>query len=110
MPSGMELDVAIAAEETRLAELDRLSEAARGRLLELRVARERAERKVDDERTSLGAGAAWSAERKVALFASLFRGREDVFRCGGRTRGRAAAGGRRVARMSGFEAYARSRV
>ncbi len=79
MPSGMELDVAIAAEETRLAELDRLSEAARGRLLELRVARERAERKVDDERTSPGPGAAWSAERKVALFASLFRGREDVF-------------------------------
>jgi hypothetical protein len=37
-----DLDVAIVAEETRLAELGRLSEAARGRLVELRVARERA--------------------------------------------------------------------
>jgi superfamily II DNA or RNA helicase len=79
MPSAAELDEAIAAEEARLAELDRLSDIARGRLVELRAARERVLREVDDEPTRLGPLAAWSAERKVALFASLFRGREDVF-------------------------------
>jgi hypothetical protein len=79
MSFAEELDVEIAAEKTRLAELDRLSEAARARLAELRVARERAACEVNDECASLGAEVVWSAERKVALFASLFRGREDVF-------------------------------
>jgi len=79
MPFGAELDAAIAAEEAKLAELDRLGDAARGRLGELRAARERAVlRDVEAERAT-DAGAAWSPERKVALFASIFRGREDVF-------------------------------
>ncbi len=67
------LDAAIATEETRLAELDRLSNAARRRLSELHAARDA------DASCATDAGAAWSPERKVALFASLFRGREDVF-------------------------------
>ena len=78
MHFGTALDVAIAEEEARLAEFDRLSEAARGRLVELRVAREHAAREVDAERAA-GPGVAWSEERKVALFADLFRGRQDVF-------------------------------
>lgn len=92
MPFVADLDVAIVAEETRLAELDRLGEAARGRLVELRVARERAAREVDDERTSLGPGVAWSAERKVALFASLFRGRKDVFPLRWENKGKSRSG------------------
>src|SRR5271167_705639 len=70
---------AIAVEETRLAELNRLSDEARRRITELRVARERAAAgDTDIERADEG-GAPWSPIRKVALFASLFRGREDVF-------------------------------
>jgi|ERR1035441_533734 hypothetical protein len=74
-----ELDEAIAAEETRLAELDRLSDAARGRLTELCTARERAAAHGVEAERAIDAGATWSPEHKVALFASVFRGREDVF-------------------------------
>jgi len=78
MLSDTEFDNAIAAEETRLAELDRLSDEARRRITELRVARERtAAGETEIERDT--DGGAWSPESKVALFASLFRGREDVF-------------------------------
>jgi superfamily II DNA or RNA helicase len=74
-----ELDAAIAAEETRLAEFDRLSDQARRRISELRVARERAAVvHTEIERADEG-DAPWSPGRKVALFASLFRGRDDVF-------------------------------
>ncbi len=74
-----ELDASIAAEETRLAELERLSDEARRRISELRVARERAA-VVDTETERADEGdAPWSPVRKVALFASLFRGRDDVF-------------------------------
>ena len=78
MLAETEFDEAIAAEETRLAELDRLSDAARRRLTELHTARERAGRAMLKP-SAADAGATWSPERKVALFASLFRGREDVF-------------------------------
>ena len=78
MPFGIQLDAAIAAQEERLLELDRLTEAARGRLAELRAAHGRTTRQVNDQH-ALGPGVMWSAERKVALFAGLFRGREDVF-------------------------------
>ncbi len=74
-----EFDDAIAAEETRLAELDRLSGEARRRISELRLARERAA--VGDTEIELAdeGEAPWSPDRKVALFAGLFRGREEVF-------------------------------
>jgi len=79
MSSGVDLEAAVAAEEERIAELDRLRGAARERLTDLHAARKRiAGCEVDAERVT-AAGAAWSPERKVALFASLFRGREDVF-------------------------------
>lgn len=74
-----ELEAAIRGEETRLAELDRLRDEARGRLadLRMRLAATEAEKSVDaaDARSAGG----WSPERKVALFRELFRGREDVF-------------------------------
>jgi hypothetical protein len=79
MLAETEFDEAIAVEETRLAELDRLSDAARTRLAELRMAHERATARDAEAEGATDAGATWSPERKVALFASLFRGREDVF-------------------------------
>jgi hypothetical protein len=91
MPFGIQLDAAIAAEEARLVELDRLTETARGRLVELRAAHERTPREVDDQR-ALGPGVMWSAERKVALFAGLFRGREDVFPSRWENKGRGRSG------------------
>jgi superfamily II DNA or RNA helicase len=72
------LGVAIAAVEARLRELDGEREAATRELAELLARRERA--------ISAGAAedgeartASWTPQRKVALFAGLFRGREDVF-------------------------------
>ena len=79
MLAEIEFDEAIAAEETRLAELDRLSDAARIRLAGLHTARERAVARDVEAEPAVDAGATWSPERKVALFASLFRGRKDVF-------------------------------
>jgi hypothetical protein len=73
-----EFDTAIAAVEARLCELDSAREAATHELAELRAQSERA---ISDgggenepDRTT-----SWTPQRKVALFASLFRGREDVF-------------------------------
>ena len=79
MLSEAEFHAAIAAEETRLVELERLSDEARGRITGLRMARERsASGATAIERANEGE-APWSPQRKVALFASLFRGRADVF-------------------------------
>lgn len=75
--AGLELDVAIATEEAKLNELDRERHEAERRLAELRAARE-ATRLEGNEQTA-SASASWPPERKVAPFASLFRGREDVF-------------------------------
>ncbi len=75
MDSLPELDAAITAEEVRVADLDCLRDAAVQRLVELRAARARAGSEGDEP----SAGAAWTPQRKVALFASLFRAREDVF-------------------------------
>jgi hypothetical protein len=73
-----ELDAAIVAGEARLSALDRAREMATRELAELHAQRERA--------ISDGAGeseparsAPWTPQRKVVLFASLFRGRENVF-------------------------------
>jgi len=109
MPFGIQLDAAIAAQEERLLELDRLTEAARGRLAELRAAHGRTTRQVNDQH-ALGPGVMWSAERKVALFAGLFRGREDVFPLRWENKARAAVDGHLAARTSGFAAYAPSRA
>jgi hypothetical protein len=103
------LDVAIAAEEARLAELDRLSEAARGRLVELRAACEQAAPEVDAERATWP-GVGWSAEHKVALFAGLFRRLEDVFPLRWKNLRKGRSGWALVARTSGFEGYAPSRA
>lgn len=75
MPAELDLDLAIAAEEARLDEIHRQREDAERRLTELRAARHVGEsgRKQQPPSTS------WTPDRKVALFASLFRGREDVF-------------------------------
>jgi superfamily II DNA or RNA helicase len=72
------LGAAITALEGRLRELDREREAATRELAELIARRERA--------ISASAGedgeartVSWTPQRKLALFASLFRGREEVF-------------------------------
>lgn len=72
-----ELDLAIAAEKSKLDELDRERQEADRRLSELRAARDAARSEGDERAPS--ASTSWSPDRKVALFASLFRGREDVF-------------------------------
>ena len=76
--AGAELDGAIATEEARLVELDRLRGATRDRLADLRALRERTRSGGGAEREG-ALSATWTPERKVALFASLFRGRDDVF-------------------------------
>lgn len=76
--TGPELDSAITTEEARLVELDRLRAATRDRLADLRALRELTSSDVAAERGA-GSDEAWTPQRKVALFASLFRGREDVF-------------------------------
>jgi superfamily II DNA or RNA helicase len=75
MDSLQELGAAIVSEEARLAELDQLREAAVQRLVELRAARARAAAEADTRSLD----SEWSPQRKLALFASLFRGRGDVF-------------------------------
>jgi hypothetical protein len=69
------LGAAIAAVEARLRELDSEREAATRELAELLARRVRA--------ISAGAGeggvVSWTPQRKLALFAGLFRGREEVF-------------------------------
>lgn len=74
MSSGPEFEAAIAAEEARLVQLDRERKAASRRLAELRSASASAplDNRPDPDPP-------WSPQRKLTLFASLFRGRPDVF-------------------------------
>jgi len=72
--SGPELDAAIAAEEAKLVQLDREREAAAQRLINLRSTSGTARPADGPDPDPL-----WSPQRKLALFASLFRGRPDVF-------------------------------
>jgi hypothetical protein len=67
-----------AAAEARLSELDRVRDATARRLAELRVERERA---MPEGADKFGPDpiVEWTPQRKIALFAGLFRGREDVF-------------------------------
>jgi hypothetical protein len=74
MSSGPELEAAIAAEEAKLVQLGRERETASRRLIELRSAS--ASARPDDRPDP---DPLWSPQRKLALFASLFRGRPDVF-------------------------------
>ena len=74
MPVDGEFDAAIASMEARLRELDRERDGVARELEELRTRREQA-----TSRTAGEANVLWTPQRKLALFASLFRGREDVF-------------------------------
>lgn len=77
VPESAELVPAIEAEEARLAELDRERELVRRRVEELRAAHRS---KVASAPLAAEADdVAWTPERKLALFADFFRGREDVF-------------------------------
>ncbi len=73
-----ELDATIAAAETRLRVLDAAREVAARELARLRSGPEQVELRVgcapNTARTTT-----WTPNRKLALFASLFRGRGDVF-------------------------------
>jgi hypothetical protein len=71
-----DLDAAIAAAEAELADLAAQHAAATTHVADLRDRRARLEA---DRSQTEGAPADWSAARKVELFRSLFRGREDVF-------------------------------
>lgn len=72
------LDAAITAAEERLRVLDGEREAATRELAELRDRRQQAgSAEASEDRSSVSGR--WTPERKVALFASLFRGREDIF-------------------------------
>jgi superfamily II DNA or RNA helicase len=73
-----DLDAAIAAAESRLGELDREREGTARELAELRARRQHTPLDGACEVT-MPPVASWTPERKIALFASLFRGREDVF-------------------------------
>ena len=73
-----QLEEAIAREEERLSELDGLRDSVAGRLDGLRAMRDRAASE-SDAVVQATTGSAWSAQRKLALFAGLFRGREEVF-------------------------------
>jgi superfamily II DNA or RNA helicase len=72
--SGPEIEAAIAAEQAKLVRLDREREAASRRLIDLRSASGSA-----NPGDGPDPDPAWSPQRKLALFASLFRGRPDVF-------------------------------
>jgi hypothetical protein len=71
-----DLDRAIAAAEAELAELADRRTAVAGRLAALRQQRGS---DTQEDLTPESAPADWPAVRKVELFRSLFRGREDVF-------------------------------
>lgn len=74
----VELGGAIVAAETRLRELDGERDAVACELAELRSQQERAI--ADDAGENEQADVeSWTPQRKLALFADLFRGREDVF-------------------------------
>jgi superfamily II DNA or RNA helicase len=74
VPVNEEFDAAIASREARLRELDSERDAVARELEELRTQREQA-----TSGTAGEADASWTPQRKLALFAGLFRGREDVF-------------------------------
>ncbi|MHB1836778.1 MAG: TOTE conflict system archaeo-eukaryotic primase domain-containing protein, partial [Solirubrobacteraceae bacterium] len=78
MSLNEDLDAAIAAAEAGLRELDRQREATARALTELR-ARRAPVSSSEAVLAVLGESSSWTPERKLALFASLFRGREDVF-------------------------------
>jgi hypothetical protein len=73
VPDPDELDVAIASEVARLDELDRLRGEVQERTERLRADRDRspAVRPIGELE--------WTAARKLAVFAGLFRGRQDLF-------------------------------
>src|SRR5438445_8391162 len=72
MSANVELDAAIRALEVRLRGLERERDAMTRELAELRARRGKAT-------SDTSPVAAWTPERKLALFASLFRGRKDLF-------------------------------
>jgi hypothetical protein len=78
VPVDGNLDAAIAAVEARLRDLDSSREATARELAELRARRQQAlsvcAGRYESSRTD-----SWTPQRKVELFASLFRGRPDVF-------------------------------
>ncbi len=78
MSGHVDVDAAIAVAEARLRELDSERETAARELAALRARREQptshAASNVPTEPVRF-----WTTERKLALFASLFRGRPDVF-------------------------------
>lgn len=96
-----ELDAAIAAEEAKLAELDHAREVVAERLIELRAARAHA-----GLSGGPGGETGWTTQRKLAVFASLFRGREDVFPLRWENRAKGRAAGHLGARTNGSPAYA----
>src|SRR5205807_1797686 len=73
----IELDAAIAVAEARLRELDGERETAARELAALQARREQA----TSHAVSIPTRPVrfWTTERKLELFASLFRGRPDVF-------------------------------
>jgi len=78
MSSVADVESAIAAEEARLANLDRLRDATRERIVDLYALRDRGTFG-DADAIEADAEPAWTPERKLALFADLFCGRDDVF-------------------------------
>ncbi len=78
MSLDAELDGAIAAAEARLRALDSERAATARELAELCARREHAPPEAMRE-TDASSPVSWTVERKLALFASLFRGRADVF-------------------------------
>ncbi len=72
------LGAAIAAVEARLRELDSERGAAARELAELLARRERAI-SAGSEEDGEARAASWTPQRKLVLFAGLFRGREEVF-------------------------------
>ena len=79
MTGDVDLDAAITREEKSLSELDALRRSVAVRLDELRAMRDGASSCQSDAVVQAATDSAWPSQRKVALFASLFRGREDVF-------------------------------
>lgn len=82
MPLDGELETAISAAEAKLRALESERDAAARELAELRERQGRATSELLPAASSLAGtlpAGAWTSERKIALFASLFRGRADVF-------------------------------
>jgi superfamily II DNA or RNA helicase len=95
MPFDGELDVAIAAAEARVRELESERDAATRELVALRARRDQPTPEPAQEAPSVRVGsrlAAWTSERKLALFAGSFRGRADVFPLRWENRGKSKSG------------------